>query len=29
VTVTTRTPSPNGVDVAWLQDRTTAKEVAR
>ncbi len=25
-TVTTRTPAPNSVDVAWLQDRTTAKE---
>jgi prepilin-type N-terminal cleavage/methylation domain-containing protein len=26
VTLTTRTPAPNSVDVAWLQERTTAME---
>lgn len=25
-TITTRTPAPNSVDIAWLQERTTAKE---
>ncbi len=25
-TITSRTPAPNSVDIAWLQDRTTAKE---
>lgn len=28
-TVTTRTPAPNSVDVVWLQDATTAKEVPK
>ena len=28
-TVTSRTPAPNSVDIAWLQDATTAKEVPK
>ena len=28
-TVTTRTPAPNSVDVAWLQEATTARELPR
>jgi hypothetical protein len=28
-TVSNRTPAPDSIDIAWLQERTTAMEVSR